>query len=165
MIFASPSQSTLHLLCTDYTEAADYAAQFLIMCSQQVPCQAPTYLARLQHAFLGVALHQTSCLYHAFRFLYNTLYLFTHQMVTSYSSQICQRHSTNHITQHKLADTGTRHSKDQAGPLAPKHKAGSAKGQSGLEAALQCEEHLADVVAAPPGIGKACRASSPCYLL
>ena len=66
---------------------------------------------------------------------------------------------TNHTTQHDFAGTGTRHNKDQAGPLAPQQKAGSSKGQSGLEAALQCEEDLADDVAAPPGTGRACKAS------
>ena len=59
------------------------------------------------------------------------------------------------MTQHEPADTGTRHSKDQAGALTPQHKAASTKGQSGLEAALQCEEYLADDVAAPPGTGQA----------
>ena len=66
---------------------------------------------------------------------------------------------THHRTQHEHGGTGTRHSKDQAGPVAPQQKAGSSKGQSGLEAALQCEEHLVDDVATLPGTGKAYRQS------
>ena len=69
---------------------------------------------------------------------------------------------THHRAQHEYDGAGTRHGKGQAGSLAPQQKAGSSKGQSGLEAALQCEEHLADDVAAPSGTSKASKACKAC---